>query len=329
VTRPLRATQERHPGDRVAALAPGTVANLGPGFDVLGLAIEGLGDVVIAEKSVEPGVRLTSIEGDDGRLPRETSANTAGIAAAAVLRLSGLDIGVELSLKKGLPLCSGLGSSASSAVAAAFAVNRLIGNPLRKSELIGPCLEAEERVSGRHADNVAPALLGGLVLVRSVDPPDLIRLPLPPDLTIVLATPDFELPTREARAVLPDTVPLTTMVSQSAQIASLVSACYSGDLSLLSRCLLDPVVTPVRAPLIPGADAAMQAALGAGALGSSISGAGPSIFALCRSERSAQAAAQVMVAAFQDAGLAASIHLSQVNCPGVRVVDPEATGFPR
>jgi len=311
----------------VAALAPGTVANLGPGFDVLGLAIEGLGDIVIAEKSSEPGVRLSSIEGDEGRLPTEASANTAGIAAAAVLRLSGIEMGVELTLKKGLPLCSGLGSSASSAVAAAFAVNRLIGNPLRKAQLIGPCLEAEEHVSGRHADNVAPALLGGLVLVRSVDPPDLIRLPLPPDLTVVLATPAFELPTREARAVLPKSVPLATMVSQSAQIASLVSACYSGDLSLLSRCLVDPVVTPVRAPLIPGADAAMQAALGAGALGSSISGAGPSIFALCRSQRSARAAAGVMVTAFQDAGLASSIHVSKVDCPGVRIVEPTAAGL--
>ncbi|HCP48017.1 MAG TPA: homoserine kinase [Deltaproteobacteria bacterium] len=317
-----RGANDRLQEARVAAMAPGTVANLGPGFDVLGLAVEGMGDIVIAERSTRLGVRLVAIEGDEGRLPTDSEANTAGIAAASVLRRSGISLGVDLTLKKGLPLCSGLGSSASSAVAAAFAVNRLLGNPLRKSELIGPCLEAEEQVSGRHADNIAPALLGGLVLVRSVDPPDLVRLPLPVGLTMVLVTPEFELPTRKARAVLPDSVPLTTMVSQSAQIAALVSACYSEDLSLLSRCLVDPVVTPVRAPLIPGADAAMEAALGAGALGSSISGAGPSLFALCRSPRSAQAAARVMVAAFQDAGLEAHTHLSKVDCPGVRIVDP-------
>ncbi|MDP6935014.1 MAG: homoserine kinase, partial [Myxococcota bacterium] len=274
------------------------------------------------------GVELVRIEGDDGRLPWESDRNTASIAAMRTLDLAGVQVGVELELYKGLPLCSGLGSSAASAAAAAFAVNQLVGGPLRKMQLIAPCIEAEAAVSGRHADNVAPALLGGLVLVRSVDPPDVVRLPVPPGLTIAVVTPTFELPTREARAVLPAQVSLQTMVQTSAQLASLVSACYSGDTSLLGRCLVDHVVTPARAPLIPGAEDAMRAALSVGALGSSISGAGPSLFALCRSERSAQSAASSMVSEFERAGLDSTIRISPALCPGVRRVKPpqEASG---
>ena len=189
-------------------------------------------------------------------------------------------------------------------------------------DLIGPCIEAEAAVSGRHADNVAPALLGGLVLVRSTDPPDLIRLPLPDGLTVVIVTPKHELPTKDARAVLPAEVPLSTMVRSTAQVAGLVSACYSGDLSLLSRSLEDTVVTPARIGLIPGGQKALDAALGSGALGASISGAGPSLFALCRSARSAATTAQAMKRQIEAAGVGASIHISPANCPGVRRVKP-------
>jgi homoserine kinase len=157
-----------------------------------------------------------------------------------------------------------------------------------------------------------------LVLVRDINPPDLIRLPLPEGLTIVIVSPDFSLPTKQARAVLPKAVPLSTLVHSTAQIASLVSACYSSDLGLLSRCLVDKVVTPARLPLIPGGAAAIEAALAAGALGASISGAGPSLFALCRSPRSARATAQVMRAAFAAEGLKAHLRISPANCPGVR-----------
>jgi homoserine kinase len=306
--------------DSVSAFAPATVANVGPGFDVLGLAVDGAGDTVSVRLAKEPGVRIVRITGDNGALPTDTDANTAGIAARETLAVAGIETGIELTLHKGLPLCSGLGSSAASAAAAAFATNRLIGSPLRKPALLGPCLEAEAAVSGRHADNIAPALLGGLVLIRGLDPPDIVRLPLPEGLTIVVVSPDFHLPTREARAVLPDTVPLRTLVHSTAQIASLVSACYSGDLSLLSRCLVDDVVTPARLPLIPGGEAAIQAALAAGALGASISGAGPSLFALCHSPRSAAAAAHAMQAAFADAALESHIRISPANCPGVRRV---------
>ena len=305
-----------------SAFAPATVANLGPGFDVIGLAIDGLGDTVTVRTSHTPGVHIAKIIGDHGQLPTDPAKNTAAIAASETLKAAGIDANIEIELHKGLPLCSGLGSSAASAAAAAYATNQLIGSPLRKVDLIGPCIEAEAAVSGRHADNVAPALLGGLVLVRSTEPPDLIRLPLPEGLTVVVVTPKHELPTKEARAVLPNTVPLSTMVRATAQVAGLVSACYSGDLSLLSRSLEDHVVTPARIGLIPGGQSALNAALDSGALGASISGAGPSLFALCRSQRSARAAAVAMMTEFAKVGVDATTQTSPANCPGVRRTKP-------
>lgn len=300
------------------AFAPATVANLGPGFDVLGLALAAPGDTVTARLAPGRGVRIVAVHGDGGALSTDAARNTAGIAAASTLARAGVDAGVELELRKGLPLGSGLGSSAASAAAAAFAVNLLIGSPLKKLELIEPCMDAEEAVSGRHADNVAPALLGGLVLVRSIAPLDVVRVPVPEGLTMAVVTPAMELPTRQARAVLPREVPLAQLVHNAAHLAAFVSACHAGDLALLSRSLRDAVVTPARAPLIPGSQAALAAALDAGALGSSISGAGPSLFALCRSERAAHDAARAMTDAFARAGLGATTVLSPADCPGAR-----------
>jgi homoserine kinase len=303
----------------VTVFAPATVANLGPGFDVLGLALANPGDTVTARLHPEPGVHIDAIEGDGGVLPTDPDKNTAGIAARETLARAGLtEIGVGLTLRKGLPIGSGLGSSAASAAAAAVAVNVLVGSPLRKSDLVAPCVEAEAAVSGRHADNVAPALLGGLILVRSVDPLDIVRLPLPDGLAVVVVTPDFELHTRLARAVLPKQVPLTDLVRNTANLGGLVSACYTGDLALLGRCVTDRVVAAARAALVPGADAVIAAALDAGALGSSISGAGPSVFALCRSPRSARDAAEAMVGRFREVGLGSRVTLSAVDCPGAR-----------
>ena len=227
-------------------------------------------------------------------------------------------MGVSLILRKDMAIGSGLGSSAASAAAAAFAVNLLVGSPLRKSELIGPCLAAEAVVAGRHADNVAPAILGGLILVRSVEPLDLVRLPVPEGLSIAVVTPEFELTTREARAALPAMVPLEDLVHNTANVGALVSACHSGDMGLLGRCVTDRIVSPARAALIPGGNSVIDAALDSGALGSSISGAGPSIFALCRSPRSAREAADAMVSAFAGVGLSSVARVSPVDCPGAR-----------
>lgn len=302
----------------VRVFAPATVANLGSGFDVLGLALMEPGDTVIARRTGERGVRVVAVTGDDGRLPLDAARNTAGIAAARTLARAGIDAGIELELHKGLPLGSGLGSSGASAVAAAYATNLLLGSPLRKAELIEPCVDAEAAVAGRHADNVAPALLGGLILIRSLDPPDFVRLPVPEGLTIAVVSPKHEVNTRDARAALPAGVPLEHMVANTANLAAFVSACFSGDLGLLARAMEDHVVTPARARLIPGCLDVIDAALGAGALGSSISGSGPSMFAVCRSERSAGDAARAMQAAFARAGLESSAILSPADCPGVR-----------
>lgn len=308
-------------GQSITAFAPATVANLGPGFDVLGLALAGLGDTVVARLTAAPGVTIDAVEGDDGKLSLDPARNTAGIAAAATLARAGLPgVGVALSLRKGMPIGSGLGSSAASAAAAAVAVNALVGSPLRRSDLVGPCIEAEAAVAGRHADNVAPALLGGLVLVRSVDPVQLVRLPLPDGLVVVVVTPDFELPTRAAREALPATITLADRVRNVADIAAFVSACYSNDLPLLAASVRDEIVTPARAALIPGGGDAMSAALDAGALAASVSGAGPSIFAFCHSEPIATRVASAMKAAFVGAGLAASAIISAAECPGARVI---------
>ena len=306
--------------DEVKVFAPGTVANLGPGFDVLGLALEQPGDTVGVTRTGAPGVRITSIEGDGGVLPYEAVKNTAGIAAIEVLRRADSRVGVELNLAKGMPLGSGLGSSAASAAAAAVGVNHLLGDPLTPLDLVACCVEAETAVSGRHADNVAPAVLGGLVLVRTVDPLDVRRLPVPPELHVVVVTPVFELPTRVAREALPDSVPMEALVQNSANLSALIHALHTNDIALLGHALVDKIVTPARSPLIPGCDRVIEAARDAGALASSISGAGPSVFALCPSREPADAIAAAMRDAFTGAGLESSAVVSSADCPGARVL---------
>jgi len=305
-------------GRCVRAFAPATVSNLGPGFDALGLALMEPGDEVVARFAPGRGVRVVKITGDAGRLPKDSDRNTAAIAAALTLKHAGVDAGVELEVHKGLPLGSGLGSSGASAAAAAFAVNALVGSPLRRHELVPGCVEAEAAVSGRHADNVAPALLGGLILIRSLDPPDLLRLPVPDGLTIAVVTPACEVATRDARAALPEAVALHRLVRGSANLAAFASACFSGDLGLLSRCMEEDVITESRAGLIPGCRAVISAALAAGAVGSSISGSGPSIFALCRSASGAREAAHAMAEAFAREGLSSTAVVSPADCPGAR-----------
>ncbi len=307
------------PVDTILAFAPATVANVGPGFDVLGFAVAGLGDRVRASKGTAPGLSLTV----SGPVPAELLRNTAGIAAVETVRAAGLtvdEVSIELHLEKGLPVGSGLGSSAASAAAAATAVNVLLGTPLTPPQLVAPCLAAEAAVSGRHADNIAPSLLGGLVLVRSTEPLDLVSIPVPRGLHAVVVTPDAELQTEKARAALPKTVPLEAMVRNVGNVAAFVAACYAGDLSLLARSIEDVVVTPARAALIPGATAAIDAAVAAGALGASISGAGPSVFALAGDADAAEAIGKVMVAAFDAAGLTSNAHVTPVGAEGARCI---------
>ena len=310
---------QRH-ADSVTAFAPATVANLGLGFDILGLALGDTGDRVVARRTDRPGVHVAAVFGDGGRLPKAADKNSAGVAATATMRAAGMSVGVELEVHKGLPLGSGLGSSAASAAAAAVAVNALLGNPLRPLELVPPCVEAEAAVSAAHADNVAPSLLGGLVLIRSLAPLDIIRLPLPPSLTVAVVTPDIEVNTGAARQVLPGSVSLPSLVRWTANIAALTCACFTSDLDLMARCITEDEVTASRAALIPGCRDVIEAAVNSGCLGSSISGSGPSVFALCRSPQDGHRVARAMSETFAKHGMTSRIVVSRAECPGARVL---------
>jgi homoserine kinase len=307
----------------VRAFAPATVANVGPGFDVFGFAVDAPGDVVVARASEGRGVTITAITGDGGRLPREAAANTAGAAAAALLAYVEAPFGVEMTLHKRMPLGSGLGSSAASAVAAAVAVNALCGSPLSRRELL-PFALAGERVScgpgAVHADNVAPSLLGGFTLIRSMHPLDVVQLPTPETLFCALAHPAVEVLTAEARRALPERVPLAGAVRQWGNVAGVVAALYSSDLALLGRSLSDGIVEPARAALIPGYEAVKRAASEAGALGSGISGACPTMFALCESRATAERAGEAMRAAFAANGIESRAYVSGINGVGARVI---------
>ncbi|HEX5386377.1 MAG TPA: homoserine kinase [Gemmatimonadales bacterium] len=310
---------------RAQAFAPGSVGNLGPGLDILGLAVAGAGDEVAAERT-EAG-RITVRGAGHADLPTDPRRNTAALAAAEVLRRAGArSVGLSLTVRKGLPLCGGQGGSAASAVAGAVAVNHLLGGPLDRAALLEACVEAEAAVAGRHADNVAPSLLGGAVLIRSLHPLDVVRLPVPPELWVVLAHPDQRLRTRESRAVLPREVALDVALHQAAQVAAVVAALAAGDYALLGRALDDRVAEPARAPLLPGFDAAKRAAHAAGALGASISGSGPTAFALARGEASARAVGTAMQAAYAESGMTARIRVAEVDRSGARVVPGAGDG---
>jgi len=311
--------------DERTASAPASIGNVGPGFDILGLAVQGPEDRVTARLANHGEVRIIAIDSPHpgaADLPRDIDRNTAGIAAVHTRRAAGReDAGIDLEIHKGIQLESGLGSSAASAAAAAFAVNHLLGCPLRTADLIGPCLEAEAAVSGRHADNVAPALLGGLVLVRSLgDRPRAQRLPVPAGLLTVVVSPEARLSTRLAREAVPKTIPLEARTRNAANIATFISACFSNDIGLLTECIEDDVVAAARLPLIPGGERAIQAARAAGALAATISGAGPSLFAFCHSEPVAESIAVRMVAAFGEEGINARAVISPADCAGARLV---------
>jgi homoserine kinase len=312
----------------IAAFAPATVSNVAAGFDVLGFALDEPGDVVIARLADAPGVRIARVDGDGGRLSADVDRNTAGAAARALLAALGTSQGVELEVLKGLPLASGVGSSGASAVAAAVAVNELLGRPASLLQVCQAAMEGERAGCGAvHPDNVAPALYGGFVLARHIDPPDIVRLPVPGGLSCAVLHPHQEVQTGAARALLGDTVPLAAAIRQWANLGALVSALHSGDLALLSRALVDHVAEPKRAPLVPGFGAVKIAAMAAGALGCSLSGSGPSMFALAASLDRARAVGQAMAAAYAEASaMAADLWVSPVGTNGARIIDVEGRG---
>ena len=316
---------------RATAFAPGSIGNLGPGLDVLGAAVSGPGDTVIAEWSDDSGVTIR--DAGDPELPTEASRHAAGLAAQAVVRAAiALGIttpsrGIALVIRKGLPLSAGQGGSAASAVAGAVAVNGLLGSPLGITALLAAALVAEATVAGRHLDNIAPALLGGIVLVRALDPIDVVMLPVPPTLRVVLAHPNQRMRTADARAVLPREITRVVAVHQLAQVGAMVAALYTGDLPLLGRALDDRIAEPARAALFPGFREAKAAALASGALGASISGAGPTSFALCDGDMAAASVATAMERAYAAAGVAVAVRVAHIETHGARAeCDPPEHG---
>ena len=308
----------------VRVFAPATVANVAVGFDILGFAINRPGDEIVARLNPEfSGIRITDITGTgDKVLPREVEKNTAGVAAQRLLEhLGRQDVGIELEIHKKMPFGSGLGSSAASAAGAAVAVNELLGSPLSREAILYFTVQGEEVADGSfHADNVAPCLVGGITLIRSNESLDVHHLPVPEGLHVAVVHPEIEILTRDARAVLEDRIPLNVAIRQMGSLASFITALYTHDISLLGRSLRDYMVEPQRKKLIPGFDAVQAAALDRGALGCSISGAGPSIFALCDSGYLAQAVGQGMQSAFRDTGTDSQLYVSPINQKGVEII---------
>jgi len=308
----------------VTVFAPATVANVACGFDIFGFAVNEPGDVAKVTLRENPGVEITRITGDNGKLPRTAEKNTAGFTALRYLETIQSQQGVSIELHKKMPLSSGLGSSAASAVAVLFAINTLFDNRLTKSELLGIALQSEKLACGAaHADNAAPALFGGFLLIRENNPPDIVELPVPENLYCTIIHPEIEINTVDARNILAPNVPLKDAVKQWANTAGLVAGLYRKDLTLISRSMNDYIIEPQRAKLIPHFYEIKKAALDRGALGCSISGSGPSLFALSNSQEIAQKIASSMSAVLANYNICNQIYISTINTEGPKIIAQE------
>lgn len=311
--------------DFVTAFAPASIGNLGVGFDVLGLAIAGAGDKVSARRMDNPGVHISDIRAPDGNyhggLSSDPAKNTALIAAAALWQAHGDGGGLELEVRKGVPLQSGMGSSAASAVAGAVAANALLPAPLPLLALLPFALAGEKFASnGLHADNVAPSLLGGLVLCPPGLLPDVVQIPPPNALQSVLLHPDLEVNTAESRGGLAKQVATDAWITQQGNLSCFIAACYLNDVALMRRTLRDDIIEPQRQKSVPCFPAVKKAAIDANAIGSSLSGSGPAIFALCEAD-DAESVAAAMAAACRESGVECRTWISAVDAPGAHIVD--------
>jgi len=303
----------------VKLFCPATIANLSCGFDVLGLCLESVGDEMLVTKTTRKGVVIKEIVGAD--LPLEAEKNVAGVAAMAMIEALGLDFGVEITLYKNIKAGSGIGSSAASAAGAVVGINEMLYKPLPRKALVPFAMQGEKLASGAaHADNVAPALLGGFTLIRSYEPLDVIKMHTPPDLYATVIHPQIELKTADSRSIIKQQVSLKKAIQQWGNVGGFVCGLYTEDYALIGNSLQDHIVEPLRAMLIPHFEEVKQAALANGALGCGISGSGPSIFSLSKGESNARRVAQAMHEVYKDLGVAFDIHVSGVNEEGVRVM---------
>ena len=304
---------------QIKLFCPATIANLSCGFDVMGLCLDGVGDEMIVRKSNIKGIRITKIEGAD--LPFETEKNVAGVAGMALLNELNIDHGFEIEIYKKIKAGSGIGSSSASAAGAVFGINELAGRPYTRKELVYFAMQGEVLASGSaHADNVAPALCGGFTIVRSSNPLDIIRIESPTDLYATVIHPQIELKTSEMRAVLQPMISLKSAITQWGNVGGLVAGLYASDYELIGRSLHDDIVEPLRGPFIPHFEKVKKAALASGALGSGISGSGPSIFALCKGIDTAKKVADGMREIFNGTEIPYEIHVSKINSEGVRTI---------
>jgi len=308
--------------ESIRVFAPASVANVSCGFDILGFALKSPGDEIILKKNNSGKVRIIEITGDDGKLPFEADRNSASAVIQNILEHFKLNLGIDISLHKKMPLGSGLGSSAASSVAAAYAINILLDGPLDTFEVLKFATYGEKVACGSdHADNVAPALFGGFVLIRSYDPLDVIKLPAPEELYASVIHPHIEIKTKDARDILKKQIQLKNAIKQWGNVGGLISGLYTSDYDLIGRSMEDHIIEPIRSILIPGYDAVKAAALDSGVLGCGISGSGPSVFALSKGIHVAEVAGQKMNKEFKKIGIESDIYVSKVNNQGPIVLE--------
>jgi len=304
----------------IKVFAPATVANVACGFDILGMALQYPGDEVSVKVTHDKRLAINNLT-PYKEIPEAPERNTAGVAVMAMLEALNSHQGFEISILKKIKPGSGVGSSAASSAAAVFAVNQLLGNPFSKEDLVKFAMQGESAACGAaHADNVAPAIMGGFVLVRSYTPLDLVKLPYPDELYCAIVHPQIELKTEDARKVLRRDIQLKDAVVQWGNIAGLVAGLYEKNYELIGRSLQDVIIEPVRSLLIPGYEAVKKAAIDAGALGCSISGSGPSMFSLAKDQQTASTVAHAMQAAFADLEVETNLYISKINADGVLIV---------
>ena len=305
--------------DEIKIFCPASVANMSCGFDVLGFCLSPVGDEMIIRKTNSPKVKITKIEGQD--LPLDVKKNVAGVAAEALLKSHPAQTGFEIEIYKNIKAGSGIGSSAASAAGAVFGINELLNKPFTAHELIAFAMEGEALASGTaHADNVAPVLMGGITLVRTIDPVDVIKLPSPNKLTAVILHPKIELKTLHAREIIKKNVTMEKAIQQWGNLGAFVSALFNEDYDLISRSLKDEIVEPMRSLLIPEFDSLKKASIDAGALGFGISGSGPSVYALTKGMDTAHKVSKVINQIISSVGIDFEIHISEINKQGIKIL---------
>ena len=303
--------------NEIKLFSPATVANVSCGFDVLGFCLDSIGDEMVVRKTEEKGIRITKIEGYD--LPFEVEKNVAGVSALAMYEAANPDCGFEIEIYKHIKPGSGVGSSSASAVGSVYGMNVLLGNPYSNTELTAFAMKGEAVASqSEHADNIAPALFGGFTLVKSLNPLEILQIPTPPDLFAVVIHPQIEIKTADARKILPEIITLKKAITQWSNVGSFVHGLHTNDYNLISRSLKDVVVEPFRSQLIPGFEESKNTALKNGALGTGISGSGPSVFSLCKTESNAKEIEKAIRQTYQNQNIPFEIYVSKINLEGIK-----------